>query len=110
MGYVLDVSRFATDGYREHGTADRDQSLAKLTYAPDAESRVMLIANGFSQQAQDPQGTTWQRFTTDPRSVEEAALLYNTRKSMDRPRVGPATNVASARIFSSSWPMPASVR
>jgi iron complex outermembrane receptor protein len=44
----------------------------------------MLIANGFSQQAQDPQGTTWQRFTTDPRSVEEAALLYNTRKSIDQ--------------------------
>ena len=84
MGYVLDVSRFATDGYREHSAADRDQSLAKLTYAPDAESRVMLIANGFSQQAQDPQGTTWQRFTTDPRSVEEAALLYNTRKSIDQ--------------------------
>ena len=84
MGYVLDAPRFATDGYREHSAADRDQSLAKLTYAPDAESRVMLIANGFSQQAQDPQGTTWKRFTTDPRSVEEAALLYNTRKSIDQ--------------------------
>ena len=44
----------------------------------------MLIANGFAQQAQDPQGTTWKRFTTDPRSVEEAALLYNTRKSIDQ--------------------------
>jgi iron complex outermembrane receptor protein len=83
-GYVLDVSRFATGGYREHSAADRDQSVAKLTHAPDAESRVMLIANAFSQQAQDPQGVTWKRFTTDPRSVEEAALLYNTRKSIDQ--------------------------
>ena len=84
IGYVFDASRFVTDGYRQHSTADRDQSLAKLTYAPDTESRVMLIANGFSQQAQDPQGTTWKRFTTDPRSVEESALLYNTRKSIDQ--------------------------
>jgi len=83
-GYVFDASRFATDGYREHSAVERDQSLAKLTYAPDSDSRVMLIANGFSQQAQDPQGTTWKRFTTDPRSVEEAALLYNTRKSIDQ--------------------------
>ena len=83
-GYVLDVSRFATGGYREHSAADRDQTLAKLTHAPDAESRVMLIANGFSQQAQDPQGVTWKRFTTDPRSVEEAAVLYDTRKSIDQ--------------------------
>jgi iron complex outermembrane receptor protein len=44
----------------------------------------MLIANGFAQQAQDQQGTTWKRFTTDPRSAEEAALLYNTRKSIDQ--------------------------
>jgi iron complex outermembrane receptor protein len=84
MGYVLDASRFATDGYREHGAAERDQSLAKLTYAPDGDSRVMLIANGFAQQALDPQGTTWKRFTTNPRSAEEAALLYNTRKSIDQ--------------------------
>jgi len=84
VGYVLDASRFATDGYREHSAADRDQGLAKLTYAPDAESRGMLIASAFAQQAQDPQGVTWKRFTLDPRSVEEAALLYNTRKSIDQ--------------------------
>ena len=74
-GYVLDASRFATDGYREHSAAESDQSLAKLTYASDSDSRVMLIANGFAQQAQYPQGMTWKRFTTDPRSVDEAALL-----------------------------------
>ena len=109
-GYVLDVSRFATGGYREHSAADRDQSLAKLTYASDGDSRAMLIASGFAQQAQDPQGTTWKRFTIDPRSVEEAALLYNTRKSIAQLQGGAATSAASARIFSSSRPMPASVR
>ena len=38
----------------------------------------------FTADGQDPQGTTWKRFTTDPRSVEEAALRYNTRKSIDQ--------------------------
>ena len=110
MGYVFDASHFATDGYREHSAGDRDQSLAKLTYASDGDSRAMLIASGFAQQAQDPQGTTWRWFTTDPRSVEEAALLYNTRKSIAQLQGGAATSAASARISSRSWSMRASVR
>jgi iron complex outermembrane receptor protein len=88
IGYVFDASRFASEGYRDHSSAQRDQSLAKLTYAPDADSKLMFIANGFAQQAQDPLGTTWARYTSAPRSVEESALLYNTRKSISQMQGG----------------------
>ncbi|HEX5802529.1 MAG TPA: TonB-dependent receptor plug domain-containing protein, partial [Azospira sp.] len=57
VGYVLDASRFHTDGYRDHSAATRDQQLAKLTFAPDADSRLTLVANGFRQMdTQDPLG------------------------------------------------------
>jgi iron complex outermembrane receptor protein len=101
---VRRASRFASGGYRDHSSAaERDQSLAKLTYAPDADSKLMFIANGFSQQAQDPQGHDLEaRYHEPPRSVEESALLYNTRKSISiRCRVASVTNGVSARMSSS---------
>ena len=88
MGYVLDTSRFATDGYRDHSSAQRDQSSAKLTFAPDADSRLMLVANAFTQTADDPLGASWSRFSSNPRSVETVAEQYNTRKSIDHMQGG----------------------
>lgn len=88
LGYVLDASRFASDGYRDHSKAERDQTMAKLTYAPDTDSRLMFIANGFSQKADDPLGLTWSRYQNDPRSVEAVAELYDTRKTIDHAQGG----------------------
>ncbi len=89
IGYVLDASRFTSDGYREHSAVQRDQSFAKLTYAPDADSRIMFVANGFSQpKGQDSLGLTWNRYRNDPRSVENEAVQYNTRKSIEHQQGG----------------------
>ena len=88
VGYVLDASRFVSDGYRDHSAVERDQSMAKLTYAPDADSRLMFVANGFSQKADDPLGLTWNRYKTDPSSVEVVAELYDTRKTIDHAQGG----------------------
>ncbi len=88
LGYVLDASRFITDGYRDHSSAERNQQMAKLTWRPDEDSRLMFVANGFSQKAEDPLGLTWSKYREDPRSVEAAALLYNTRKSIDHQQGG----------------------
>src|SRR5574343_1508010 len=55
IGYVIDASRFSTDGYREHSAAERDQTMAKLTFRPSQDGKLTLIANTFRQDAQDPQ-------------------------------------------------------
>ena len=89
VGYVIDASRFASDGYRDHSSVTRDQQMAKLTFAPDAHSKVTLIANNFRQpDAQDPLGLTWAGYRADPRSVEAAALEFNTRKSIEHTQGG----------------------
>lgn len=89
VGYVLDGSRFSTDGYRPHSAATRDQAMAKLTTRPDADSKLTLVANGLWQHdTQDPLGLTWGAYQKNPRSVDPAALTYNTRKSIDHTQGG----------------------
>lgn len=88
VGYVIDTSRFATDGYRAHSSAERDQAMAKLTFRPSVDGKLTLIANHFRQEAEDPQGLSWSVFQTDPRSVAQPVLDFNTRKSIDHQQGG----------------------
>ncbi|WP_025916126.1 TonB-dependent receptor [Herminiimonas sp. CN] len=100
VGYVLDASRFHTDGARDHSAATRDQAFAKITTEPDADSRLTLVANGLWQHdTQDPLGVSWATFQRDPRAGEidpsdtqnpkrTFAERYNTRKSIDHQQLG----------------------
>ena len=88
VGYVIDASRFATDGFRDHSSAQRDQSMAKLTYHPDEDSKLTFVANGFSQKADDPLGLTLKEYQSNPRGVDPSALQYDTRKNIDQTQGG----------------------
>ena len=99
LGYVIDASRFSTDGFRDHSAATRDQAMVKLTADLDADSRLTLIANQLTQHdTQDALGVKWATFQRDPRSNEiDPALAalgktfadrYNTRKSIDHVQGG----------------------
>jgi iron complex outermembrane receptor protein len=89
LGYVLDVSRFDTNGYRDHSGATRDQSFGKLTFHPDEASKLSLIASSLEQNdTKDPLGLTWSTFQSDPRAVEASAVTFNTRKSIDHMQGG----------------------
>lgn len=97
IGYVIDASRFATDGYRDHSAAERDQTMAKLTFRPSQDGKLTLIANTFRQDAQDPQGLQWKEFQANPRGLawdpgtnrnNYPALAYDTRKSIDHAQGG----------------------
>ena len=100
IGYLLDASRFDTDGFRDHGAARRDQAYAKLTFAPSPTSRVVFTASGLQQDdTQDPLGVTWATYQRDPRAGEidttdtatpqrTLAERYNTRKSIDHKQIG----------------------
>ena len=100
LGYVIDASRFSTDGYRDHSAATRDQAMVKLTADLDTDSRLTLIANQLKQHnTQDALGVKWATFQRDPRSNEvdpadtqnpkrTFADRYNTRKSIDHVQGG----------------------
>ncbi len=100
IGYVLDMSRLDTDGFRAHSAARRDQRFAKITLAPSASSKLTLVASSLSQDdTQDPLGVTWATFGRDARAGEidatDTALprrtlaeRYDTRKSIDHQQIG----------------------
>jgi len=100
FGYLLDASRFETDGYRDHSAATRDQAYAKLVVEPSATSRLVLTASGLRQDdTQDPLGVTWATYQRNPRAGEidssdtqspqrTLAERYDTRKSIDHQQFG----------------------
>jgi len=89
VGFVLDASRFDTDGYRDHSAARRDQAFAKITTAPDDDSTLSIVYNGLRQKStQDPLGVTWESYSEDPRKVAAFAERFNTRKSIDNHQAG----------------------
>ncbi|HEY0063420.1 MAG TPA: TonB-dependent receptor [Telluria sp.] len=100
IGYVIDASRFETDGYRSHSAATRDQAFAKLTLAPSTTSRLTISASALRQDdTQDPLGVTWTTYQRDARAGETDAAdtqtpkrtlaeRYNTRKSIDHQQAG----------------------
>ncbi|MCC2958804.1 TonB-dependent receptor [Massilia sp. IC2-477] len=100
LGYLLDASRFETDGYRAHSAATRDQAYAKLVVEPSDTSRLVITASGLRQDdTQDPLGVTWATYQRDPRAGEidttdtqspqrTLAERYNTRKSIDHQQFG----------------------
>ncbi len=100
IGYLLDASRFETDGYRDHSAATRKQAYAKLVVAPSSTSRLVLTASGLRQDdTQDPLGVTWATYQRDPRAGEidttdtqtpqrTLADRYDTRKSIDHQQFG----------------------
>ena len=100
LGYVLDASRFETDGYRAHSAATRDQAFAKLTMQPTAGGKLTLVANSLRQDGtEDPLGVTWATYQRDRRAGEidttdtvtpkrTLAERYNTRKDISHQQAG----------------------
>jgi len=89
FGYVVGASRFTTDGYRDHSQTDRRLGNVKLTLTPDPSSKLTLIANSVALPlAQDPLGLTREHFEAAPRSVEQPALDFDTRKTIEQTQAG----------------------
>ena len=89
FGYNLSASRFRTDGYRDHSATERTLGNAKLTFRPDADNKLTLIANNLAlPTAQDPLGLTRAQYEANPRGVDASALDFDTRKSVNQTQLG----------------------
>ncbi|MBC7445785.1 MAG: TonB-dependent receptor [Polaromonas sp.] len=107
LGGLLDVSRYETDGYRDHSAARRQQLNAKVVARPSAETTVTGIVNLFDQPlAEDPLGLTRSQFQQNPRQVVPGAITFNTRKTIEQQQAGlvvehklTASDTLSARLY-----------
>lgn len=80
---LVDVSRFETDGWREHSAARRTHLNGKLVARPDADTKITALLNLYDQpDAQDPLGLTRAQFNANPRQAPEVAASFGTRKSV----------------------------
>jgi len=89
LGYVVDASRFQTDGYREHSAARRDQLNAKLNWHLGEATKATLVLNSLDQPyAQDPQGLTRAQMEADPSQAKANSLTQNTGGSKSQTQLG----------------------
>jgi iron complex outermembrane receptor protein len=89
FNYIVDISRFQTEGYREHSSATRYQANAKLTYRFTNDDTLTLVFNELHQgNTQDPLGLTRAQMIENPRQADMSAITFNTRKSIDNTQGG----------------------
>ena len=88
VNLIGDVSRFETDGYRDHSRAVRDTANVKVAM-PLAGGKLTLVANAIDQpDTQDPLGLNRAQFEADPRQVDPSAILFDTRKNIRQSQLG----------------------
>jgi len=89
LNAIGDLSRFDTNGYREHSAAMRDHLNAKLRYRLSDDTSFTLIANSLRQpDTQDPLGLTRDQVEEDPRQADPVAIQFNTRKTVNQDQIG----------------------
>lgn len=89
LGYTLGASRFTTDGYRQHSSAERRLANARLSWRLGPDTRLTLVANTVDlPEAQDPLGLTRAQWAANPRGVDASALSFDTRKTMQQTQGG----------------------
>lgn len=82
VGYLLDASRFATDGSRDHSAATRELENARLKLRIGDATTLTLTANRVDMPAsQDALGLTRAEFSANPNQASPVALTFNTRKT-----------------------------
>jgi len=89
VGYLVNVSGFRSDGYREHSAARRDQLNTKIDVPLGAATGLTVVGMALHQpESLDPLGLTAPLVAQDPRQVVPQAIQYNTRKTVDHDQVG----------------------
>ncbi|HET7371525.1 MAG TPA: TonB-dependent receptor [Gammaproteobacteria bacterium] len=82
LNYILDVSHFETDGYREHSAAARDHARGKLTYDLGEDSSLTLLLNAENQPyALDPSGLNKEQVEADPRQAVDRVAQFGAGES-----------------------------
>ncbi len=89
LDYVASVSRFETDGYRQHSAAERDLQNLKLGLRLGERGKLTIIGNAVQlPSAQDELGLSRAELQADPRAADPSALQFDTRKSLAQTQGG----------------------
>ena len=86
--YALGLNHFATEGYRDHSSAERTLFSGKANLGWGV-TKLTFLANALSApHALDPLGLDRAQFEADPRQATAGAHLFDTRKSVSQQQLG----------------------
>lgn len=96
--YMLNLSNFESDGYRDHSASKKEQATAKFKFNLNEATRISVLANWFDQEAQDPLGLKRTATSSSgylepsaflsPRAVPTSAIAADTRVSRSNRQIG----------------------
>jgi iron complex outermembrane recepter protein len=91
LGHDVDLrvgaSAFEFEGFRPHSAARRRAGNLRLAYTGERD-RVVVIANGLDQPADDPLGLSRDQYEADPYQTAPQATVFNTRKTARQVQLG----------------------
>lgn len=89
LNYLISLSHFETDGWREHSAAQRDQLNTKLRWDLADRATLTLLGSYLNMPGvQDPLGLTAAQWAADPRQAVDNARAYDTRKDIENGQLG----------------------
>lgn len=88
FGWVLDASRFETDGYRDHSKATRDNLNSKMKFKLGDTRLTWLVNTVDMPDVQDPLGLTANQLAANRRQAGTNAVARNSRKSVQQSQTG----------------------
>jgi iron complex outermembrane recepter protein len=88
LEYFLSASNSETDGYRNHGSGQKEAATAKFKVNISDATKLTALVNWFDQKAEDPLGLTRAEAFSNPESAAPAAITSNTRVYRKHAQVG----------------------
>ncbi len=90
MEYLVNISNFDTDSFRDHGRGNKQMATAKFKFNLTDATKITTLVNWFQQDAQDPLGLDRARaFSSATRDqAVAAASLANTSVKRDHAQIG----------------------
>jgi iron complex outermembrane receptor protein len=82
--YLLNVSNFETDGYRQHSSGDKQAATAKFKIKVNEDTTLTSLVNWFDQKANDPGGLERSDAFTNPTTVAPAVLPDKANSKVTR--------------------------
>lgn len=88
--YLLNISNFETNGYRDNSESNKQMATAKFKFNISDSTKLTSLVNWFDQEAQDPLGLNRAKaFNSSTRdSVVPAAVFANTSVKRDHTQIG----------------------
>lgn len=82
FNYIANLSRFTTEGYRDHSAAEREHLYTKLRYTASDNTRLTFLFNAENQPyAEDPSGLNAEQVAANPRQAVPAVYQYDAGES-----------------------------